>query len=156
MNTPEILKSIIDRLYPRLMSEQEVWLGEHWNDFNSQKAKLEGMVGREFEKVVGELSPIPDFILSRHSNAKNPEILGYKAVYDPQSREFRIKLTRLKLPNENIMDDAEVLSSQYGCSHVFLDMICGFEDEVHPRIKRFKEEYSVRDINYPNNNCHHK
>lgn len=152
----EPLKQFVDIAYPMLSKQQKTWLERHWEDFNYEKAELEEIVRQEFGKVVKEISPLPlpEWILPRQPKAKNPEILDYGAWYDPQSKIFRIKITKFKLPNEKIMNDADILSSQYGCPHVFLDFICGSE-KVHPRVKKFKEKYSVGSIGYPDNDCEH-
>lgn len=151
------LRQSVDIKYPLLMEQQKVWLEKHWVDFNSEKAKLENIVGKEFGKVIEEIGiQVPHWILLRNPSAETPKILDYKTEYNPQSKEFRIRITRFRLSNGKIMDDSDVLSSQYGCPHVVLESICGFSDEIHPRIKSFKEEYSVRDINYPINDCNHK
>ncbi len=154
----KVLKGTIDTNYPVFLREQEEWMKKHWELFDSQKARLEAMVGQEFGNVLHEIGPLPlpDWILERQPAPENPKILGYKTKYFPQSRNFMIEVTRFKLPNGKIMDNADVLSSQYGCPHVFLGLVCGWSDEIHPRIKKFKEEYSVSNISYPVNDCKHK
>jgi len=151
------LKDTIDILYPILLKQQEVWIGKHWEDFNSKKTELESVVSDEFGKVVKEIEPLalPYWILERSSNKENVEILDYEVLYNPQFKEFRIKITKLKLPNGKIMDDKDVLSSQYGCPHVFLEAICGY-GEIHPKVEEFKKKYSVRNIDEPHNDCEHK
>ena len=151
-------KEGIDILYPILIRGQEEWLKRHWEDFNSQKTNLEKIVFDEFGKVVKEMGllPLPNWVLERQPAPKNPEILDYKVEYFPQFKDFRIKITKLKLPNGKIMDDANVLSSQNGCPHLFLDPICGYGDEVNPRVEEFKKKYSIRHIEEPENDCEHK
>jgi hypothetical protein len=154
----EELKKDIDENYPALIKAQAEWLEEHWRDFNLKKSAIESIVSEEFERVLREIGPIPipEWILARESHAENPKILGYKTEYDSQFKKFRIKITKFRLPTGEIMDDADVLSSRDVCPHVYLGLVCGFLDEIHPKIKDFEKKYLISYIREPNNDCEHK
>jgi hypothetical protein len=124
----------------------------HWETFNSQKAKLEGIVGQEFENVVKEIdltSRLPDV------KERRAEVLGYEVEYNPQFKTFKIRITKLKTPR-GIMDNKDVLSGSIDCPHSYLDPICGYGEEVNPKVEEFKKRYSVTYIREPDNNCHHQ
>jgi len=159
MDSYEKSKESIDIFYPILIKGQEEWLRRHWEDFNSRTANLEKVVAEEFGKVVKEIGLlVRGWGLTKNPDidAESAEVLDYEVKYFPQSKDFRIKITKLKLPNGKIMDDKDVLSSRYGCPHLFLDFICGYGDEVHPKVEEFKKKYSVRHIDEPVNDCEHK
>jgi hypothetical protein len=137
------LKQKIDEEYPIKIQELEIYLENHWKEFNQNKSKLEKCVGNEFKKIIKEI------------NLHGAEILDFNINYNPQFKQLEMKITQLKLPDGKIMDDKKI-SSQHGCPHFYLNEVIGFLNEINPEIKEFQNKYNIRYIQNPDNNCEHK
>jgi hypothetical protein len=153
---------VINSYTKRIKREARIWKG-----FSEEQKRLEKFVADEFGRVLKEIGslPVSGYLFEFEPDQKDVEILDYKVEYKlPEETglaqgSFSIKITKLKLPSGKIMDDSNVLSSQYGCPHRYLEGICGhrsLRDELHPKMREFAEKYHVDRIKEPNNDCEHK
>ncbi len=152
-------KAEVDRSYlDRNEKEEEVWRG-----FSEEARILEEKVGYEFRRVLQEIGPVPvdEHVKSYMPDAKSPEVLDWNVEYHPIFKghsyisKFSIEITRARLQNGEIMDN-EVPASYGNCPHMSLSYVCGGNDEVHPKIEEFKQDFGVIHISYPHNSCEHK
>ncbi len=133
-----VRNSFLQREY----KEREVWEG-----FDEEKEKLERVVYLVFNKTLEEIY------------LDGAKIEDFDVIYNPERNEFKIKISKLKLPDGRVMDDEDIFSSQYACPHDYLKPIISlwlWDEELHPKIRDFRKKYHVDYIQPPNNDCEHK
>lgn len=150
--------SQVNESYSKRKRQEQESLSQVWRGFDKERKKLEGIISKEFKNILDEMGPlVSSWVKAYVGKCEGAIILDYNVDYEPERLLFKIKITKLKLPDGKIMDNKDILSSQYGCPHLYLDQIVGFSDDrLEPKIKEFKKKYKIRLIQEPYNNCEHK
>ena len=141
MKLEKHMQVVADSYHHRQKKQEKVWKG-----FEKEKKELENIVSDAFGKVLEEIGPIKHSSIYAEKD-DTAEILDYDISYNPQFREFSIKIKKLKTPF-GVLDNDDIFTHDI-CPH-------GYPVEEHPKIKEFMKDYHVDDIEEPNNDCEHK
>lgn len=139
----EFLKSNIrDSYYRRTEDTKKIWKG-----FDNEVKKLTDIVKKEFGEILKEIGPVVTPWWEEYSKGERAKVVDYTVSYDPERDKFSVKINKIRAIKG-------IFNTE--CPHVFLEPITGFDYELDPRIKNFKEKYNLSYIQNPDNVCEHK
>ena len=130
----------VDASYQLRLQRQQKFNKENWEGFDILKEDLSKIVVEGFDELLEKI------------DLGNAKILDYKVGYVPRLKTFKIVLTKLKLSDGKIMDDNDIIGSDY-CPHCDFYMFYG--SKINSDVEEFKEKYNVQEIFLPKNFCNH-
>jgi hypothetical protein len=119
---PEYIRNTIYANYIVKSNEQNIFIENHWKNFNKEVERYENLIKKYFGKAIEKV------------DLKGAKILEYRAKYDPESEESYIEVTKLSLPSKR---------------HTLESIFASIDDSrLSPEIFEFRNKYDICSISY--------